>query len=96
MTHTLARSALRSQRTLTGSMHDSFSVAVMAAVAVISPRHRPAPRCRGPRGQLRIRRMLAATEQASLVLLDDLVAGTAPTQRPTPSHTSMVMIQCRT
>lgn len=96
MTHTPARSAPHNRRILMGSMHDSFLVAVMAAVAVISPRLRPAPRCQDLKGRLRIRRMLAVLEQASSVLLADLAAGTALTQRPTLSQTNMVTTQCRT
>jgi hypothetical protein len=96
MTHTPARSAPRSRRTLMDSMHDSSLVAVMAAVAVISPHLRPAPHYRGPRGQLRTRRTLAAIEQASSVVPDDLAAGTALTQRPTLSHTSTTTTRCQT
>lgn len=96
MTHTLARSAPLSRRTSTDLMHDSSSVAVMAAVAGISPHLHPPPHCRGPRAQLRTKKMRAAIEQASLGLLDDLAAGTVLTQRPTLSHTSMITIRCPT
>lgn len=95
MIHTPAQSELPSPRTSMDLMRDLFSAAVIVAVAVTSP-HRPlAPRCRGLRVQHRIKKMAVATGPASLVLLDDLAAGTARIQRPTLSRKSMDTIRCR-
>lgn len=74
----------------------SFLVAVTVEVAGTNPRRPLLPHYPGPRALRPTRKTLAAIEQASLVVVDDLAADTALTPRLIRSLTSMDTTRCLT